>query len=653
MTVATAHRVALIAVVVLPVLGLSTGSTVLRGSGALLAVAVLAAVPHLYARTRSTARLAAVHGLTLVGLALALTVVRSAGVDAALGIVMLGMFNRTWLRVGQRDDLIVVGSAAVLMAAVTVVTPGISFLLLIVLFVPAALWLMLTSTLLGLSGSGRNRDPIAFSRLASRPIPRLRGALTGFGLALMLAGYVAVSFLPRHRFGHGLSAGGLVTFIGPGPSMQLDAGGVGGSEDQSIRVRVAPTPGVDLDDLHGLYVRIHALDEIDGLEFRESPGPARSLATVELGGPTAMVSLRRFAGRGEVQPLALIGQRTPTAVALPRLQERASGTWTAPVASFSLELRYEASLTEAAALGHGAEDRFLAVSDLDPRIEALARRLTDGAKDDGERVAQILGYFDGFRYTTDKLEGTDPNPLARFLFEARAGHCELYAGAVVQLLRAAGVPARVATGYYGGWINRRARSVEFGAEDAHAWVEVWLDGRWTWVDATPPSERARRSGKRLAWLFDLWDAAEALWYVYVIDFDEERRRSVVGALREAAGHVGEMDPWEVSAWFGPRARGLGLGPWVGLFAAGSGVLAVWWRRRTAIDRLGARLHRRLGRAQAPSRPLGLLALAHPDRAAATRAVQLYESARFGAPGRGPPLSEVGAAIDRIGKAAKT
>jgi hypothetical protein len=97
-------------------------------------------------------------------------------------------------------------------------------------------------------------------------------------------------------------------------------------------------------------------------------------------------------------------------------------------------------------------------------------------------------------------------PLADFLERTRAGHCEHFATATTLLLRAAGVPARYASGYslqeWSGieraWIARERHS--------HAWSRAWVGGRWIDVDATPPSWFELESDERPAWsaLADAW-----------------------------------------------------------------------------------------------------------------------------------------------------
>jgi hypothetical protein len=101
-------------------------------------------------------------------------------------------------------------------------------------------------------------------------------------------------------------------------------------------------------------------------------------------------------------------------------------------------------------------------------------------------VDKVLSYFSEqpFFYTLQPPLLPD-NPIDGFLFETRRGFCEHYASAFVFLMRAAGVPARVVTGYQGGEVNPVDKVLLVHQFDAHAWAEVWLDDKgWQRVDPT-------------------------------------------------------------------------------------------------------------------------------------------------------------------------
>lgn len=108
-------------------------------------------------------------------------------------------------------------------------------------------------------------------------------------------------------------------------------------------------------------------------------------------------------------------------------------------------------------------------------------------EDSNAQLAQrVLQFFrdQPFRYTLS------PPPLGLhsaddFLFNTRAGFCEHYSSAFVILMRALDIPARVVVGYQGGEMNRIDNYLEVRLRDAHAWSEIWLQGRgWVRVDPT-------------------------------------------------------------------------------------------------------------------------------------------------------------------------
>jgi protein-glutamine gamma-glutamyltransferase len=77
--------------------------------------------------------------------------------------------------------------------------------------------------------------------------------------------------------------------------------------------------------------------------------------------------------------------------------------------------------------------------------------------------------------------------MADFLLRTRAGHCEYFATATVLLLRAAGVPARYATGFSAQEYSRLEEAYIVRVRHAHAWTKAWIGGRWVDMDTTPPS----------------------------------------------------------------------------------------------------------------------------------------------------------------------
>ncbi|MGY3039097.1 hypothetical protein ACVWWQ_000684 [Rhodanobacter sp. TND4EL1] len=180
-----------------------------------------------------------------------------------------------------------------------------------------------------------------------------------------------------------------------------------------------------------------------------------------------------------------------------------------------------------------------------PQALALGREWRQShGNDDGAIVRAALSLFHdgGFRYTLA------PAPLGRnamddFLFDTREGFCEHYSSAFTVLMRAAGIPARVVTGYQGGYWNKLGNYLLVRNSDAHAWSEVWLYGRgWVRVDPTAAVRPERVSqgaaaaaGDQLAWyrtdwmqgLRNHWDIVNRWWDKGVIGFDALRQRSLL------------------------------------------------------------------------------------------------------------------------------
>ncbi len=179
-----------------------------------------------------------------------------------------------------------------------------------------------------------------------------------------------------------------------------------------------------------------------------------------------------------------------------------AGTWnmtvpglvqlTAPATSYSTEFveldpedgQFSADLDNPQIEGNELE--------VDPAAEAEVRAVLDEITDDGDSALQIArkvqAYLRGptFSYSVELADqAADGNlsdePLARFL-ETKRGYCVQFASAMVMLSRAAGIPARMATGFLPGSIDGDDRVVRLS--DAHAWPELYFP-RLGWVRFEP------------------------------------------------------------------------------------------------------------------------------------------------------------------------
>ncbi len=161
-------------------------------------------------------------------------------------------------------------------------------------------------------------------------------------------------------------------------------------------------------------------------------------------------------------------------------------------------IRYD--MTSAIGVAYGADDdrtvlaRSLRLpAESNPQTLAYAEDLRKQFPDDRNLVAAVLTKFrnENFVYTlSPPLLGEQP--VDEFLFRTRRGFCEHYASAFTVLMRAAGIPARVVTGYLGGEVNPVGEYVLVRQADAHAWTEVWLENTgWVRVDPTAAVSPAR------------------------------------------------------------------------------------------------------------------------------------------------------------------
>src|SRR5262249_3124501 len=121
-----------------------------------------------------------------------------------------------------------------------------------------------------------------------------------------------------------------------------------------------------------------------------------------------------------------------------------------------------------------------------PRTIELARQFAAQAPNGRALVALAMQYYSrSFTYTLEPPLLDERDPYDDFLFRTRLGFCEHFAGSFTLLMRAAGLPARVVTGYQGGEVNPFNNELIVRQADAHAWSEVWIVGEgWVRVDPT-------------------------------------------------------------------------------------------------------------------------------------------------------------------------
>lgn len=177
-----------------------------------------------------------------------------------------------------------------------------------------------------------------------------------------------------------------------------------------------------------------------------------------------------------------------------------------------------------------------------PKLVQTAKRLAAEAGDSRiDLVRRIERHFldsSRYQYTLDFRNvkwNTNLDPIEDFVANTREGHCELFASAMVMMLRSLDIPSRLVVGFHGGEYNSLDQSYLVRGKHAHAWVEVYLPpdecsetmkqtvdcetvGVWLTADPTPP-QPLEDDGLGTD---DAIDIARSVWQDYVLGMDADK-----------------------------------------------------------------------------------------------------------------------------------
>ncbi|MBK7863261.1 MAG: DUF3488 domain-containing protein [Archangiaceae bacterium] len=422
------------------------------------------------------------------------------------------------------------------------------------------------------------------------------------------------------------------------------AGDIKSSPRAVARVKVRPDPGSARLDA---YFPGRSFDVFDGREWRGTgkAKPSRQMVRLvkELPRKTVSQSIELLPGYGS---RTLLGLEHPVTFTAGSALTATGVTRTAFTEVPDEEVRidqasngYSYSVSSAPELQRETledAERYQRLPDaLDPRVKALADQVLGAETRPLASATALQRYLQREYAYTLELGGDVADPLADFLFVRKAGHCEHFATALTVLLRTRKIPARVTAGFFGG--ERVGSAYVLRAGDAHAWTQVFVDGRgWVTVDATPASGRGNQPPRLLAWLASTYERLEDWWRARVVDYSFQDQvdiaRSLVSPPREASS----------SRWSLPALPG--LWPTLAALAAAIAVYGAvqrgWGARRGKrhaatgfLEQIEARLDR-AGIARLPGEPLEELTarlsqIAHPIAPALSRATRAYLLARFG------------------------
>ena len=218
-------------------------------------------------------------------------------------------------------------------------------------------------------------------------------------------------------------------------------------------------------------------------------------------------------------------------------------------------------------------EHYLQLPDTSPRVAAFAREVTSAASTPYGRARAIEQHLlRSYQYSLDVGTTVSADPVDDFLFTRKTGYCEHYATAMVVLLRALGIPARLVTGFLPGVWNDFGNYYTIRQQDAHAWVEVYfpLSG-WVTFDPTPSVPAAVPS-----WVWwnigKIVDSIRLRWDRYVVQYSFRDQMAVAKSLRDRSEKVRS----EVSNFVSTVTRGLASArAWlVELARAGGWALAI-------------------------------------------------------------------------------
>ncbi len=125
---------------------------------------------------------------------------------------------------------------------------------------------------------------------------------------------------------------------------------------------------------------------------------------------------------------------------------------------------------------------------LPSRVYELAQEITEACETDYDKILAIEDYFkETYQYSlTPPVFPEGRDFVDWFLFDATEGYCTYYATAAAVLARCVGLPARYVEGVTVGETLRSRDVAEITNQNVHAWTEIYLEGYgWITIEPTP------------------------------------------------------------------------------------------------------------------------------------------------------------------------
>jgi hypothetical protein len=193
---------------------------------------------------------------------------------------------------------------------------------------------------------------------------------------------------------------------------------------------------------------------------------------------------------------------------------------------------------------------YLQLPEIDSRIPELARTATQRASNPYDKAAALEAFLKTkYAYTLNLTGNPGKEPLAHFLFETRAGHCEYFASSMTVMLRTLGIPAREVNGFLPGEFNELGGDYIVRASDAHSWVEAYFPGTgWMVFDPTPDAPVVTTS--LFSRLSQIADWAELTWNDWVISYDFAHQTALAQSFQVKSRNWRDLG----TLWFAEKQR---------------------------------------------------------------------------------------------------
>ena len=369
------------------------------------------------------------------------------------------------------------------------------------------------------------------------------------------------------------SSGGLSGFTGFSDMVRLgDIGNLQQSDQVVMRVRVENPPAQQL------RWRGVALDEFSGKVWRKSKValPNSQLRNDKENGLVAVDTTARQSNALTTQTFYVEPLDTPVIFAASRAVALQGAQATLPYVSLDAEggltsrshdyervsyRVYSDTVTPDATQLQGEQPiygenyrRYLQLPEkLDPRFAQLTRQIINraGAPNMYETARAIEKHLQTQYAYSLEMKAAGDEPLADFLFNIRAGHCEYFASSMVVMLRTQGFAARIVNGFQTGEYNSAADAYTVTQRDAHSWVEVYFPQHNVWLtfDPTPAAGlQSRGGGGLIKRLGKYGEALEMLWIQYVVAYDKNEQRSLTSnVVRRFESARGSLNSFYESA----------------------------------------------------------------------------------------------------------